>query len=106
MGNFIKSAIMQLGRHKAKLRDGKTTVLFESETPKKNSPVFILTDDGTTIPAPEGELELENGKTAIINKNSLLEAILNDGNVESYLRVMESGKPSNETFLSKLKLNY
>lgn len=104
----IKKVLLELGKYKVKLRDGRTTILFESKEPRLKSPVFILLEDGNYIPAPEGELELENGMTAIINKNSLLEAILKDKNAKTYMKIKKAGKPAathSETFLTKLKLN-
>lgn len=91
-GIYIKNALLESGRHKMKLDDGITTILFESEKPKRHSPVFIMLEDGEYIRVPPGELRLENGKVVVINQNGLLEGVFTQKNSETYVAIMKAGQ--------------
>lgn len=104
MGKFIANALLELGRHKMKLRGG-ATVLFESKTPRKLSPVFIMSEDGEyEIPSPEGELMLESGKVAVIDANGLLTGVFTSKDAERYMAILKSGKAPKRHMITKEQL--
>ena len=106
-GNAITKILLESSGHKMLLRDGLTTIVFESKNPKKGTAVFILSSEDEYIKAPPGKLELKNGKTAIVNENGKLELITDDINVENYMKVMNDARsePSkSETLLKSFKL--
>lgn len=71
----IKTALQGAREHRTKLKDGLTTIIFESKTPDRNSPVYLEMYDGERIPAPEGKIELVNGKYVIVDQNNHLVGI-------------------------------
>ena len=56
----------------AKTKDGSVTIEWEGETLEAGVPVFITAEDGTKVPAPVGEHQLEDGNTLVITEEGVL----------------------------------
>ena len=82
--NKLKKQILQalgLGRvnlgFQGKATDG-TIIVSEAETLEAGSDVSILTEDGTTVPLPVGEYELEDGTSFSVTSEGVIAEIYSD----------------------------
>tara|TARA_R100000458_G_C8263537_1_gene238841 strand:+ start:335 stop:1033 length:699 start_codon:yes stop_codon:yes gene_type:complete len=82
--NKIKKQILQaLGLNSVNLGfQGKTTdgtiIVSESETLEAGASVSILTEDGTTVPLPVGEYEMEDGTSFSVTTEGTIAEIYSD----------------------------
>lgn len=71
---FSKKEDVKLGE--LKLKDGKTKVCFEGESPEIGTPVFLMIEtegeDPKKEPMPEGKHELEDGAFLMVDKNGMV----------------------------------
>lgn len=56
----------------AKLKDG-TIISYDGETPAMGMPIMVIDEAGNKLPAPDGELELEDGTVIVVTGGMIAE---------------------------------
>ncbi len=68
---LFKKDELKLGQ--IKLKDGKTTLEFEGDSPEVGKPIFLLTEDKENkVRAPKGSHETETGEMVHVDSNGLV----------------------------------
>jgi len=86
------------------LKDGKTKLIFEGETPQVGKAIFIKPEKGDDekIAAPTGEHELENGEKLFVDKDGLI-ADKPEENPEDVQGIIDKKVKEVETMMSAMK---
>lgn len=52
-----------------------TELFYEGEVLEEGMPIFVMTEEGAEMPAPEGSHKLEDGRTVVVNAEGLVDSI-------------------------------
>lgn len=58
-----------------KTMDGNTTIAYEGEMPEVGMQVWVWAEDGTKVPLPVGDYELEDGRILVIAEEGIIAEI-------------------------------
>ena len=82
LGLGKKEEVIEVNMGMAKTADGAVTLEWEGDALESGVSVFVTAEDGTKVPAPVGEHELEDGNTLVIVEEGIASEVIPTAAVE------------------------